>query len=42
VLRNVLVLVFSPGPDVTPSYAFNSLTFAGITLDFVRISALGA
>jgi len=43
VLRNVLVLVFSPDfKNVTPSYAFNSLTYAGITLDFVRISALGA
>jgi branched-chain amino acid transport system permease protein len=43
VLRNILVLVFSPDfKNVTPSYAFNSLTVAGITLDFVRISALGA
>src|SRR3954447_344051 len=43
VLRNILVLVFSPDfKNVTPSYAFNSLTFAGITLDYVRISALGA
>jgi branched-chain amino acid transport system permease protein len=43
VLRNILVLVFSPDfKNVTPTYAFNSVTFGGITLDFVRLSALGA
>jgi branched-chain amino acid transport system permease protein len=43
VLRNILVLVFSPDfKSVTPSYAFNSLSFGGITLDLVRIIALGA
>jgi branched-chain amino acid transport system permease protein len=43
VLRNILVLIFSPDfKSVTPSYAFTSLSVAGITLDLVRITALGA
>jgi branched-chain amino acid transport system permease protein len=43
VLRNVLVLVFSPDfKNITPSYAFHSLSAFGVTLDFVRLSALGA
>lgn len=43
VLRNLLVLLFSPDfKNITPSYAFSSLTFGGITLDYVRLSALGA
>lgn len=43
ILRNLLVLVFSPDfKNITPSYAFSSVTLAGVTLDFVRISALTA
>jgi branched-chain amino acid transport system permease protein len=43
VLRNILVLIFSPDfKSVTPAYAFTSLSVGGITLDFVRIVALGA
>lgn len=43
ILRNVLVLVFSPDfKNITPSYAFSSVTLASVTLDFVRISALTA
>ncbi|MBI3708737.1 MAG: branched-chain amino acid ABC transporter permease [Proteobacteria bacterium] len=42
-LRNLLVLVFSPDfKSITPSYAFNFFTLGPITLDFVRLSALGA
>jgi branched-chain amino acid transport system permease protein len=41
VVRNVLVLVFGPDfKSVTPSYAFVSLKFAGMTIDMVRLSAL--
>jgi branched-chain amino acid transport system permease protein len=43
ILRNLLVLVFSPDfKNITPSYAFNAVSFAGITLDYVRLSALAA
>ena len=43
VLRNILVLIFSPDfKSLTPSYAFTSLSLGGITLDFVRIVALCA
>jgi branched-chain amino acid transport system permease protein len=43
VLRNILVLIFSPDfKSITPAYAFNSLSVGGITLDFVRIVALCA
>jgi branched-chain amino acid transport system permease protein len=43
VLRNVLVLVFSPDfKNVTPSYAFTSISFGGVTLDLVRMAALAA
>jgi branched-chain amino acid transport system permease protein len=43
VLRNILVLIFSPDfKSVTPAYAFTSLSLGGITLDFVRIVALCA
>ena len=43
VLRNILVLIFSPDfKNVTPSYAFSSLSFGGVTLDYVRLSAFGA
>ncbi|MBM3525412.1 MAG: branched-chain amino acid ABC transporter permease, partial [Alphaproteobacteria bacterium] len=43
VLRNLLVLVFGPDfKSVTPSYAFTSLKFAGLTIDLVRLAALGA
>jgi branched-chain amino acid transport system permease protein len=43
VLRNILVLIFSPDfKSVTPAYAFTSLSVGGITLDVVRIVALGA
>ena len=43
VLRNILVLIFSPDfKSLTPAYAFTSLSLGGITLDFVRIVALGA
>jgi branched-chain amino acid transport system permease protein len=43
VLRNILVLIFSPDfKSLTPSYAFTSLSVGGITLDFVRIVALGS
>jgi branched-chain amino acid transport system permease protein len=41
VVRNLLVLVFGPDfKSVTPSYAFVSLKFAGMTIDMVRLSAL--
>lgn len=43
VLRNLLVLVF--GPDVkslTPSYAFTNIRVGALSIDLVRISALGA
>jgi branched-chain amino acid transport system permease protein len=43
VLRNILVLIFSPDfKSLTPAYAFTSLSLGGITLDFVRIVALCA
>jgi branched-chain amino acid transport system permease protein len=41
-LRNVLVLVFSPDfRSITPSYAFVHFTLGGVTMDVVRLSALG-
>lgn len=43
IVRNLLVLVFGPDfKSVTPSYAFVSVKFAGMTVDMVRLSALAA
>lgn len=42
-LRNLLVLVFSPDfKSITPSYAFAFFQLGPVTLDLVRVSALGA
>lgn len=42
-LRNVLVLVFSPDfKSITPSYAFTVFFLGPVTIDLVRLSALGA
>jgi branched-chain amino acid transport system permease protein len=42
-LRNGLVLAFSPDfKSITPAYAFVHFTLGGVTLDFVRVSALAA
>jgi branched-chain amino acid transport system permease protein len=43
VLRNLLVLVFGPDfKSITPAYAFANVKLGALTLDLVRISALGA
>lgn len=42
-LRNLLVLLFSPDfKSITPSWAFNFFVIGPITVDLVRLSALGA
>jgi branched-chain amino acid transport system permease protein len=43
VLRNLLVLTFGPDfKSITPAYAFTNIKLGALTLDVVRISALGA
>lgn len=43
VLRNVLLLVFGPDfKSITTNYAFSNLRLGGLSLDVVRLSALGA
>jgi len=43
VLRNLLVLVYGPDfKSITPSYAFTNIKLGALSIDMVRLSALGA